>query len=219
MSRRTVFTITILYATSILYFLFFAFGRSGAAEQTIGYTFIMVPDTFFKLPGLSDLLHPTLMDLVGFGNIIAFVPFGLLIPLLYRVTFIRFIALFIASILVCEAIQALTMLGSFDINDAIQNASGAAVGFGAYKLGVRSQNNWRNSVRTAIFCMALLAGVWGLYGIADKASTKEEGPFLAINELKDSSGNSLTGNATNSFQISGQNVKPRYNLYGVEVKK
>ncbi|MDQ0492451.1 glycopeptide antibiotics resistance protein [Paenibacillus brasilensis] len=132
------------------------------------------------------------MDFVGFGNIIAFIPFGILIPLLYRITFVRFITLFFLSIIVMETIQALSFLGSFDVNDAIQNSLGAAVGFGAYKLGVRSKNGLRNIVTTAISCMVLLSGVWGLCGIVDKALTKEEGPFVAINKLIDSSGNSST---------------------------
>ncbi|CAH1221828.1 hypothetical protein PAECIP111892_05055 [Paenibacillus auburnensis] len=213
--RKSIFIITMLYTLLILYFLFFAFGRVGAAERTAGYTFIFLPDSFFKLPNISDLLHPTLMDLVGFGNIIAFIPYGILIQLLYRATFLRFITTFFFSIIVMETIQALSFLGSFDVNDAIQNTLGAAVGFGAYKLGARSKNNWRNFWITAISAMVLFLGVWGLCGIVDKAFTKEEGPFVAINELMDSSGNSSTGKNLNSFEISAQKVKPRYNMYGV----
>lgn len=56
--------------------------------------------------------------------------------------------------------------------------------------------------------MALLLGVWGLSGILDKALTKEEGPFVAIKELIDSSGNISTGNNINSFRISGQDITP-----------
>ncbi|WP_231578333.1 VanZ family protein [Paenibacillus sp. FSL H7-0357] len=159
------------------------------------------------------------MDLVGFGNLIAFIPFGIFIPLIYRISFIRFITLFFLAIIVMETIQALSFLGSFDINDALLNSLGAAVGFGAYKLGFRSSNIRRNIamiVITSISCMALLLGVWGLSGILDKALTKEEGPFVAIKELIDSSGNISTGNNINSFRISGQDITPRFNMYGVK---
>lgn len=135
--RKFIFTITILYTILILYFIFLAFGRIDAVARMTGYTFIFLPDSFFKLPSISDLLHPVLMDFVGFGNIAAFIPFGILIPLLYRINFIRFIILFILSIFVIETIQALTLLGSFDVNDVIQNSLGAAVGFGAYKFGIQ----------------------------------------------------------------------------------
>lgn len=214
--RKFIFTVTILYTIVILYFIFFAFGRLDSVGQITGYTFIFLPDTFFKLPAISDLLHPSLMNFVDFGNILAFIPFGILIPLLYRMSFVRFITLFILSITVLETIQALTLLGSFDVNDVIQNSLGAAVGFGAYKLGFRSKNDRRNIVATAISCMVIFVGIWGLFGLVDKALTKEEGPFVVINEWIDSSGNSSTGIKPYSFKISNQDVKPLYNMYGVE---
>lgn len=95
------------------------------------------------------------MDLVGFGNLIAFIPFGIFIPLLYRISFIRFITMFFLAIMVMETMQALSFLGSFDINDALLNSLGVAIGFGAY-------------------------------------------------------------NNINSFRISGQDINPRFNIYGVE---
>ncbi|SDE14290.1 Glycopeptide antibiotics resistance protein [Paenibacillus sp. UNCCL117] len=213
--RKIMLTLTILYTVIILYFMFFAFGRTGASERADGYTFIFLPDNFFTLPTISDLLHPTLMDIVDFGNTIAFIPFGILIPLLYRITFVRFLTLFFLSIIVLETVQALSFLGSFDINDAIQNSLGAAVGFGAYKLGFRSKNGWRNIIITAISSVFLLAGLWGLCGIVDKALTKEEGPFVAINELMDNSGILSAGIKPNRFTLSGQDVIPRYNMYDV----
>ncbi|MFD2876362.1 VanZ family protein [Paenibacillus rhizoplanae] len=134
--------------------MFFAFGRGEASDHTI-YTFIFMPDNFLKLPSPSDLMPPTLMDLVGFGNTIAFIPFGILIPWLYRVGFVRFITLFFIAILVLETLQALTFLGSFDINDALQNSIGAALGFGAYKLGFRYRSLGRNLVATALSGLVL----------------------------------------------------------------
>ncbi|MGO1632685.1 MAG: VanZ family protein [Staphylococcus equorum] len=74
------------------------------------------------------------------GNFIGFIPFGILIPILYRCNFFRFISLFFLSILIIETLQMLTFLGSFDINDAIVNSLGASVGFGAYKMGFRFKN-------------------------------------------------------------------------------
>ncbi|BBH19225.1 hypothetical protein Back11_05700 [Paenibacillus baekrokdamisoli] len=190
--RKMILAITISYTLLILYFLFFAFGRVGKVDQITEYTFIFLPDGFFRLPGLSDLLHPTLMDFVGFGNIAAFIPIGIFIPLLYRTNFIRFMTWFILSILVLETIQALTFLGSFDMNDVIQNASGAAIGFGAYKLGFRTKNDWINMAATGISSVVLMLGVWGGFGLVDQAFTKEIGPFVAINELNDSNGNPST---------------------------
>ncbi|AYB44228.1 VanZ family protein [Paenibacillus lautus] len=216
--RKIIFAITIFYTLFILYFLFFAFGRVGKVDQITEYTFIFLPDDFFRLPGLSDLLHPTLMDFVGFGNVAAFIPFGILIPLLYRTSFIRFMIVFILSILVLETIQALTFLGSFDMNDVIQNSTGAAIGFGAYKLGFRTKNYWRNITAAGIFSLVLMLGVWGIFGGVDQAFTKVMGPFVAINDLRDSTGNPSTGTKTASFEMGGQEVEPQYNVYSIEGK-
>lgn len=216
--RKIIFAITIFYTLFILYFLFFAFGRVGKVDQISEYTFMFLPDSFFRVPTLSDLLHPTLMDFVGFGNIAAFIPFGILIPLLYRTSFVRFMVLFVLSILVLETIQALTFLGSFDMNDVIQNSSGAAIGFGAYKLGFRTKNYWRNIAYVGFSSLVLMLGVWGVFGIVDHAFTKEMGPFVAINDLRDSSGSPSTGTKTASFEIGGQEVEPQYNVYSIEGK-
>lgn len=216
--RKIIFAITIFYTLFILYFLFFAFGRVGKVDQISEYTFMFLPDSFFRVPSLSDLLHPTLMDFVGFGNIAAFIPFGILIPLLYRTSFVRFMILFVLSILVLETIQAITFLGSFDMNDVIQNSSGAAIGFGAYKLGFRTKNYWRNIAYVGFSSLVLMLGVWGVFGIVDHAFTKEMGPFVAINDLRDSTGSPSTGTKTASFEIGGQDVEPQYNVYSIKGK-
>ncbi|MFC5406472.1 VanZ family protein [Cohnella soli] len=217
--RKITLAVTVVYTLIILYFLFLAFGRTGTVDRVSSYTFILVPDSFFRVPNLSDLLHPTLMDLVDIGNIAAFIPFGLLIPLLYRISFIRFITLFILSILIIETIQALSLLGSFDVNDAIQNSLGAALGFGAYKLGFRTSNIRRNIFVTGISAVVLMIGVWGVFGIADKAFTQELGSFVALNELKDSSGNTSTGTKPYPFKVGGQDVEPQYHVYSTEGKR
>jgi len=214
--RKILLTVTVLYILLVLYFMFFAFGRGEASDYISQYTFIFMPENFLKLPSPSDLLHPSLMSMVGFGNTIAFIPFGILIPWLYRISFVRFITLFFIAILVLETIQALTFLGSFDINDALQNSIGAALGFGAYKLGFRYRSLGRNLVATAISGMVLFIALWGLGGAVDKITTKVEGPFVAINEWTDTSGHSSAGDKPDSILINGQKVPLRYNLYGAE---
>ncbi|MFF2017710.1 VanZ family protein [Paenibacillus sp. NPDC058177] len=216
--RKILLFLTISYSILVLYFMFFAFGRAGKAGHATEHTFMFLPDSFFKMPSLPDFLHPTLMDFVGIGNFIAFTPFGIFIPLLYRTSFVRFITVFILSIFVLETIQGITMLGSFDTNDVIQNAIGAAVGFGAYKLGFRTTNVWRNIAATGISIVVLMSGIWGCFVVVDKVFTKEMGPFIAIDELKGSAGNPAAGTKTSSLIIGGHNVKPQYNVYSTAGK-
>lgn len=211
--RNIIGAITILYTLFILYILFFAFGRADKSAAISEYTFIFMPDSFFRIPGLSDLLHPSLMTVVDFGNIAAFIPFGILFPLLYRTGFVRFISWFILSILVLETIQALTFLGSFDVNDVIQNSLGAAIGFAAYKLGFRTASLWKNAAVTVGISIVIMLGVIGIFGMVDRAFTKEPGPFVSISEMKDDSGAPVSGTKGYRFQMNGQHVEPEYNVY------
>ncbi|WP_269320422.1 VanZ family protein [Bacillus sp. UNC322MFChir4.1] len=91
----------------VLFFMFFAFNRLDSVTSVERYTFILVPEGVpLKFPELNYSW------IVDFGNIAAFIPFGILFPLLYRVRFGKFISLFVLVILVLETIQALTYLGS-----------------------------------------------------------------------------------------------------------
>ncbi len=70
------------------------------------------------------------------GNIVLFIPFGFLIPLLLpkikHITQI-FIAAFLSS-LFFEMLQLLLALGTFDIDDCILNSTGAIIGFLIYSI-------------------------------------------------------------------------------------
>ncbi|MEO3945837.1 VanZ family protein [Gorillibacterium sp. CAU 1737] len=215
--RKTLIAITVLYSLFILYFLFIGLGRMSSSKNMTGYSFMFIPSDFFKLPSLSDFLHPTLMDFVSLGNIAAFIPFGILIPLLYRTRFVRFIALFFLAILAVEMIQALTKLGSFDINDAIQNSTGAAIGYGAYFIGFRvrdSRRGWRDFAITGASAVLLWAGVWGAFGLVDVVASIK-GPLTALSELKDRAGNTSRGTTElDPFVAGGQTVTPKHNVYG-----
>ena len=72
----------------------------------------------------------------SFGNIIAFVPLGFLLPLLKeRLKELKkiFKIAFIIS-LTFEIIQLITGLGEFDVDDIILNVLGGALGFLIYKI-------------------------------------------------------------------------------------
>ncbi|WP_246281447.1 VanZ family protein [Saccharibacillus qingshengii] len=142
-SRKNILIAALLYTAFIVYVMFFAFGRTDDAAQIHSYTFIFAPGNFFKLPDLSELLSPSLMDLVSLGNVAAFIPFGILVPLLRPIRFVSFLGGFILSILILETVQALTFLGSFDLGDVLTNALGASIGFGAYRLGMRAKTHWK----------------------------------------------------------------------------
>ncbi len=76
------------------------------------------------------------------GNILAFSPFGFMLPLLFK-RFNKIKSIFFASSvlsLVFEAMQLIFNMGSCDIDDLILNVSGAILGFGILCLSKRVKN-------------------------------------------------------------------------------
>lgn len=65
------------------------------------------------------------------GNIVGFIPFGILIPILFRKfnTAGKVIGLGFVLSLFFEIVQLLTVLGNFDVDDLMLNTFGSAVGF------------------------------------------------------------------------------------------
>lgn len=74
------------------------------------------------------------------GNIVLFIPIGLVLPFLNRI-FLRPLLFIVTTLLIIfgvELIQILTRQGSFDVDDMILNTFGACLGLGLTILTVRS---------------------------------------------------------------------------------
>lgn len=212
--RKLIFVGTILYAVLILYFLFFAFNRVDNATSQYGYTFMLVPEAVpLQFPKL------TFGWIYDFGNIAAFIPFGVVIPLLYRVRFGKFISLFILTILALETLQSLTHLGSFDIDDVISNSLGATIGFIAYKVGFSSKISYKRIISSALSICVLLVGVIVTSETIDYVVEKREAPIRALHEVKEMNGTMpMTGNLP-SFTVAGKKIEPKMNVYTSEGDK
>lgn len=210
--HKIIFTILIIYTALILFFLFFSFSRLDTAVGNQEYRFNLIPR-------MIHLRFPTISNLGYFqrwffnlGNFVGFIPFGILIPILYPCKFFRFISLFFLSILIIETVQMLTFLGSFDINDAIVNTLGAAVGFCAYKIGFHFTNARKKIAVTIISIVILSIAVIGLSELLNKSLTKKEGPVIALNELE-SKGSVPLDKTLQSFEIGHEKIEPEINLY------
>ena len=70
------------------------------------------------------------------GNLVAFAPMGLFLPLLFKkqTKLQNFILTNIAIILAIESLQFLSLSGHFDIDDLILNLLGALIIYGLYKI-------------------------------------------------------------------------------------
>lgn len=130
-----------VYLITLVYCMFFGFGRPHLEVEQI-YRYSLVPTRIpLWIPNhLSlDILQLWIFSL---GNLLAFVPFGLLIPLLFKnhfSTYRSFIFLFVLFIVCMEILQMATYLGSFDSEDIIINTIGATIGFIAYKISERME--------------------------------------------------------------------------------
>lgn len=65
------------------------------------------------------------------GNFLPFVPFGFLLPIVYKKadTYVRTLALGALFVLLIELFQLLTRLGSFDVDDMLLNLAAISAGY------------------------------------------------------------------------------------------
>ncbi|WP_242263596.1 VanZ family protein [Bacillus cereus group sp. BfR-BA-01511] len=68
------------------------------------------------------------------GNVIIFIPFGFLLPLLFKqINNVKMVSkIFIKFILLIESLQLITFTGVFDIDDIMLNMLGALIGYGSF---------------------------------------------------------------------------------------
>lgn len=129
-------TLFIVYMVFLMYFLFFAeiMGRT-YIDRDYHYNltpfreirrFIVYRRTLGWFAVLSNLL----------GNVLAFVPFGMILPMLTLKcrNFFHIVLLGFDFSLFVETIQLISKVGSFDVDDLILNTLGAALGYLAYRL-------------------------------------------------------------------------------------
>lgn len=129
-------TLFIVYMVFLMYFLFFAeiMGRT-YIDRDYHYNltpfreirrFIVYRRTLGWFAVLSNLL----------GNVLAFVPFGMILPMLTTKcrNFFHIVLLGFDFSLFVETIQLISKVGSFDVDDLILNTLGAALGYLAYRL-------------------------------------------------------------------------------------
>jgi glycopeptide antibiotics resistance protein len=89
-------------------------------------TIKMYIDYSYKLNSTENLL----------GNVVVFMPFGLLFPMLTESGQNFFVMLLNAFLFVLgiEIFQLFSAFGAFDVDDILLNCLGAALGFGIYRL-------------------------------------------------------------------------------------
>ncbi|WP_274361899.1 VanZ family protein [Paenibacillus thermotolerans] len=67
-----------------------------------------------------------------FGNVGVFIPFGFMLPIVFRWGYLKFASVFVAGLTLLELGQMVSKRGSFDVDDIILNTVGATIGFLLY---------------------------------------------------------------------------------------
>ncbi|MGN0328952.1 MAG: VanZ family protein [Lachnospira sp.] len=123
----------IVYMMCLIYLVFFA-ESMGRTHVQQGYVYNLEPlkeiKRFWKYIfsgeqiGLASRLNI-------FGNVIAFIPFGMCLPLIsdHRVKFITTLLYTFALSLIIELVQLISKVGSFDVDDLLLNCLGGVIGY------------------------------------------------------------------------------------------
>lgn len=125
----------IIYLVMMVYFLFFSeqMGRIPGDQ----YRYNLVPFAEIKrylsyrnkIGGFHVMLNLL-------GNVVCFIPFGFVIPILTKKqTALRMFLLGMSASVLVELLQLVSMLGTFDVDDIILNTFGVLIGYVLFVIG------------------------------------------------------------------------------------
>lgn len=143
--RRTFWHILwLLYCAVMLWLLFHRTGYDATLPYAQQLKYNLVPfETISRFWRLLDSADPGLrrhavINLAG--NVIMFIPLGFLLPKLWSCqhTLFRTLLTTAGIITAVEIAQLLTLVGSCDTDDLILNLLGAGLGYGIYKLHMKT---------------------------------------------------------------------------------
>ena len=136
MVRMAGMILFILYLCALTYFLFFSekYGRTMADRE---YSYNLVP--FLEIKRFWN--HREMLGFMAVftnlaGNVLAFLPFGAILPVISRRTrgIFRIMLLSFEFSLLVECIQLVSKVGSFDVDDLLLNTLGGVMGYVFFKL-------------------------------------------------------------------------------------
>lgn len=130
--RRMGILLFAIYIIFLVYFLFFSEEYGRAAETQRVYRYNLIPFVEIRRFWIyREQLGTFAVFSNIFGNVIGFLPFGFILPVIFRRMnsgFLICVSGFILSLTV-EVIQLVTKVGCFDVDDMILNTLGATLGY------------------------------------------------------------------------------------------
>lgn len=135
-SRKMLIFWLVLYSLIIISLMFLI---REPCEQPINFTLFSTIKQFWSLLWLRDikLFVSAVINLAG--NVIMFIPLGVLMPAIWRLQRRWYICLPTCALIIAflEFMQYFTKLGTADIDDLLLNMGGVLIGFIIYKLTER----------------------------------------------------------------------------------
>lgn len=142
--KKIIRIVGIVYAALMFYFLFlrnsFNIGRSYWEHLTMNINLVplnTIKQMVYLIVNVSNpyMLPYAVINLLG--NVIGFIPFGILLPCLLKQaqSIKKFLLYTIGIIIAIELIQLFSLRGSCDIDDLILNTTGALIGYVLWCIG------------------------------------------------------------------------------------
>jgi len=136
-----VLTLIILYLTLLVYWMFFGFGRitySNHLYNLIPFKSIIASFEIYiyYVKNVPEIANNEFWHFAVnvFGNIGVFIPFGILLTILFDSKFIKAFTVFEIGLLILEIMQFIKRRGVFDIDDIILNTLGFLLGYIVIKI-------------------------------------------------------------------------------------
>ena len=148
--RKHGFVLLILYLVLLTYYLFFAeaMGRTPDAHAAYSYNLTLFKEIRRFIVHREILGYKAVMLNLA-GNVIAFMPFGFILPEVwdqlnrwYTITLLGFL-----FSLCIEVAQLVGRVGSFDVDDLLLNTIGALIGYFAFVVAKGVWNSYRGKNR------------------------------------------------------------------------
>lgn len=130
LKKGVVILVFLIYVCSLIYFLFFSerYGRTEAADY---YRYNLQPfKEIVRYWKYRDVIGCEMVIINLAGNVGVFIPFGALLPIIYK-PLARWYALLPVGMIfsmTIECVQLVTRVGALDVDDVILNVTGVMLG-------------------------------------------------------------------------------------------
>jgi glycopeptide antibiotics resistance protein len=139
--KKAVWALFGIYTAFLLYMMLIGFDRAVYGEEELEYRLNLIPFvTIHRYLFHSNAFEIGTWAVNLFGNIVVFIPYGVMLPLLLRYcrSLTGMLTVFLTGLFTAELLQVMLRVGSFDVDDFILNGLGAGIGYLLYVLFRRS---------------------------------------------------------------------------------